>query len=129
MPVEVRSRLASTPIYNRRRTGGQGHVDGAKLATMNTEGPDPYPELDLTELIGLAPDVAVAAAEAKGVKRIRINEVVGGVIAGPIDMALIPDRLDLAYQDGCVVHARFPTARSAGVWPRRPEPQESPQGS
>jgi len=96
---------------------------------MNTDGPDPYPELDLTELIGLSPDAAVAAAEAKGVKRIRINEVVDGVIAGPIDMAMIPDRLDLAYQNGFVVHAHFPTVRSAGVWPRRPESQESPQGS
>lgn len=57
-----------------------------------------------------------------------INEVVDGVIAGPIDMAIIPDRLELAYQDGCVVHAHFPTVRSAGVWPRRPEPQE-PQDS
>ncbi len=78
---------------------------------MNTDGPDPCPALDLTELIGLTPDAAVALAEAKGVKRIRINEVVDGVIAGPFEMALIPDRLELAYLDGYVVHALFPTVR------------------
>jgi hypothetical protein len=83
----------------------------------------PHPELDLARLIGLTPDAAVALAEATGVKRIRINEVVDGFTPGPIDLVLMRDRLDLAYQDGCVVYACFPMARSAGVRPSGPESQ------
>src|ERR1700683_1316531 len=91
---------------------------------MDTDGPDPYPELDLAELIGLTPDVAIALAEAKGVERIRTNEVMDGVIAGPIDMALARNRLDLAYRDGYVVYGALPTVRSAGAWPSGPEPNK-----
>ena len=91
---------------------------------MDADAPDPYPNLDLAELIGLAPDDAVALAEAKGVERIRINEVVDGVFKGPIDMVLMRDRLDLAYHDGTVVYAMFPRCRSAGVWPSRPDPNK-----
>jgi hypothetical protein len=96
---------------------------------MKSERPVPYPELDLAELIGLTPDAAVALAEAKGVRRIRTNEVVDGFIPGPIDLVLMWDRLDLAYQDGYVVHAFFPKDRSAGVWPSGPESPERHQGS
>jgi hypothetical protein len=96
---------------------------------MKPDRPVPYPELDLTGLIGLTPDAAVALAEAKGVKRIRINAVVDGLIPGPINLVLMRDRLDLAYQDGYVVYAVFPTGRSAGVWPSGPESQERRQGS
>ena len=88
---------------------------------MKPDRPVPYPKLDLAGLIGLTPNAAAALAEAKGVKRIRINEVIDGLIPGPIDMALIFDRLDLAYQNGHVVFAWFPRDRSAGFWPSRPE--------
>jgi hypothetical protein len=94
--------------------------------TMDADGPDPFPDLDLADLIGLTPDAAIALAEAKGVERIRVNEIVDGPIAGPIDLMLARTRLDLAYRDGIVVHAMFPSARSAGVWPSRPEPDEPP---
>jgi CRISPR/Cas system-associated endonuclease Cas3-HD len=94
---------------------------------MDTDGSDPYPELDLADLIGLTPDAAIALAEAKGVERIRANEVVDGVIAGPIDMMLARNRLDLAYKDGYVVYASLPTVRSAGALRSGPEANERPE--
>ena len=95
---------------------------------MGTDQPDPYPEIDLNELIGLTPDAAVAVTEAKGVKRIRLNEVVNGTIAGAIDMALMRDRLDLVFHDGHVVYAMFPTVRSSGVWPEGHDRKQRRQG-
>jgi hypothetical protein len=79
---------------------------------------DPYPNLDLDGLIGLAPDAAVSAAEAKGVNRIRVTEIANGLTVGSMDMMLARNRLDLFHQGGRVVFAVFPRNRHAGEWPR-----------
>ncbi len=78
----------------------------------------PHPDLDLADLIGLAPDAAVSAAEVKGVTRIRVIEIANGKTVGMIDMMLAPTRLDLFHQGGRVVYACFPSSRHAGEWPR-----------
>ena len=55
-----------------------------------SEGDQPYPDLDLDELIGLTSEAAAEAARAKGVERIRIIEVVNGKTRGSMDMMLSP---------------------------------------
>jgi hypothetical protein len=86
----------------------------------------PYPELNLDELIGLTPEAATEAAKAKGVERIRVREVVNGMTRGMMDMMLAPSRLDLAHEHGRVVYAMFPTKRHSGIWPDRLETNEWP---
>jgi len=88
----------------------------------------PYPDLDLDELIGLTSEAAAEAARATGVERIRILEIVNGTIPGPMDMGLSPNRLDLVHEQGRVVYAMFPTRRHAGIWPDRPDAHEWPTG-
>jgi hypothetical protein len=79
---------------------------------------DPYPNLDLNDLIDLTPDAAVSAAEAEGVKRIRVTEIANGLTVGSMDLVLARNRLDLFHQGGRVVFAAFPANRPAGEWPR-----------
>jgi hypothetical protein len=82
---------------------------------------EPYPELDLAVLIGLAPEEAAAMAEGAGVAQIRLIELGReGRTGQAIDMMLAPRRLDLVHQDGRVEFAAFPTFRSAGAWPTPP---------
>ncbi len=79
--------------------------------------PQPYPDLDLNDLIGLTPDEAVVLAESCGVARIRVIEHTSTGMVGAIDLVLARKRLDLHHQDGRVVFAMFPAARSAGEHP------------
>lgn len=67
------------------------------------------PNLDWDGRLGLTIDAAEEAARARGVERIRILEVVDGVIRESNDLMLSPERLDLMHGQGRVVHAMFPT--------------------
>lgn len=84
---------------------------------MVVEPPEqPFPELDLTDLIGLTPQEAEERAKAAGVGRVRLIDVEKE--GGAIDMVLAPLRLDLVHKNGRVEFALFPTCRSAGEWPK-----------
>jgi hypothetical protein len=85
---------------------------------------DPYPDLNLDELIGLTAEDAVATAKAHGVERIRLIDFINGAMVGAIDLMLARRRLDLSHQDGLVVRAVLPSVRSAGAGPRRADTQE-----
>jgi hypothetical protein len=87
----------------------------------------PYPGLDLDQLIGLTPEAATAEARANGVERMRILEVINGMIRESIDLVLSPNRLDLVHEQGRVVYAVLPTKRHAGVWPDRPRSPSDPR--
>jgi hypothetical protein len=80
---------------------------------------NPYPRLDLNDLIGLTTDDAVARARANGVDRIGLIGFIDDEMVGAIDAKLAPRRHDLRHQKGHVVFAALPSVRSAGVWPQR----------
>jgi len=84
---------------------------------------EPYPDFDISELIGLPLSDALALAKANGVVRTRVIEYVNGTMVGAIDLVLARNRLDLSVSDGRVVYAHFPTFRHAG---RSPLPIQRP---
>jgi hypothetical protein len=77
--------------------------------------PDPYPDLDLEDLIGLPPDEAEARAKAAGVERVRVIRTRRGAIR-PQDMDLVVDarRLYIFYEHGRVEYVLLPNQRDAG---------------
>jgi catechol 2,3-dioxygenase-like lactoylglutathione lyase family enzyme len=77
----------------------------------------PFPELDLWGLVGLAVEDAVARAEAAGVDQLRVLEVANGQIVETIVLEVVRERLDLFHVGGRIEFAVFPTCRHAGEWP------------
>jgi len=58
--------------------------------------------LDLSTLIGLSADDAVAVAAAAGYGDVRVLEFVGDQLTGAMDMSFRPDRLNLEVEHGRV---------------------------
>jgi len=77
----------------------------------------PYPGLELADLIGRTVGEAVGRAEAAGGDRIRVINVTPGSPMAAIDLMYAPSRLDLVQRDDRIRYAEFPGCRSAGEWP------------
>ncbi len=92
--------------------------DGPYLGRSGCQNPhvqppeQPFPGLDLEDLIGLTPQEAVERAEAAGVDRIRLIDL--GKQRGAVDAVFAPLRLDLVHKNGQIEFAQFLTYRSAG---------------
>lgn len=68
------------------------------------DGPVDRPLLDLSTLIGLSPDDAVAVA---GFQDVRVLEFVDDELIGAMDMSLRPNRLNLEIENRRVRRAVF----------------------
>jgi|SRR5664279_1482453 hypothetical protein len=65
------------------------------------------PLLDLSTLIGLSPDDAVAVATDAGFQDVRVLEFVDDELIGAMDMSLRPNRLNLEIENWRVRRAVF----------------------
>jgi hypothetical protein len=72
------------------------------LTVDEHEGSSDRPMLDLSALIGLPADDAVAIAEGAGYRDVRVLEFVGDRLTGAMDMSFRPDRLNLEVEHGRV---------------------------
>jgi hypothetical protein len=63
--------------------------------------------LDLSTLIGLSPDDAVAVATDAGFQDVRVLEFVDDELIGAMDMSLRPNRLNLEIENRRVRRAVF----------------------
>jgi hypothetical protein len=66
-----------------------------------------HPDFDFGCLIGMTPDEATAVALEVGIEAVRVLDVEGDRIPGPIDLVIRRDRLNLHVEHGVVVQARF----------------------
>ena len=71
------------------------------------DGPVDRPLLDLSTLIGLSPDDAVAVATDAGFQDVRVLEFVDDELIGAMGMSLRPNRRNLEIENGRVGRAVF----------------------
>src|ERR1039458_1569387 len=92
-------------LLNARLGGCRSHWQ--TLTGDSHDGPGERPLLDLSTLIGLSPDDAVAVATDAGFQDVRVLEFVDDELIGAMDMSLRPNRLNLEIENWRVRRAVF----------------------